>query len=85
MRLNKRALAPPIIAMSIKERDLLYKLYVEKNKSAGEIAARYGFSERSVYTRLKEHAITKDGYAKRQPVYCPMCGQHCPKNKRKRK
>ena len=85
MRLDKRAFAPPVIAMSIKERDLLYRLYVEKDKTAQEIAERFGVSERSVYTRLKEHGISKDGYAKRKPVYCPTCGQQWQKKKAKKK
>jgi hypothetical protein len=80
---DKLSLAPPIIAMSIQERDLLYKLYVERNKSAGEIAAKYGVSVRYVYMRLKQHAITKEGYVKPLPVYCPLCGQHWTKRKRR--
>ena len=84
MRLHKRPLAPPIIAMSIQERDLLYRLYVEKDKSAGEIADKFGVSERYVYTRLKEHGISKDGYGKQKPVYCPTCGQHWQKKSKKK-
>jgi predicted DNA-binding transcriptional regulator len=85
MPLHKKPLVPRFLAMSCQERDFLYELYVEQNKSAGEIAAKVGFSERFVYMRLKEYAITKDGYVRRQPVYCPTCGQCCSKKKKKRK
>lgn len=78
---DKRPLAPKLLAMSRQERDLLYKLYVDQDKTAEDLANKFGFSVRFVYTRLKEHGITKGGYTKPQPHYCPTCGQRWTKRK----
>jgi hypothetical protein len=60
--------------MSRQERDILYKLYIEKDWTAQAVAAKLGVSVRFIYSRLKEHGITKAGYKKRLR-YCPTCGQ----------
>ena len=75
MPTSKRPLAPRLMPMSIQERDLLYKLYVKQNKTAQELADKFGMSERLVFTRLRQHGISKVGYKKRLPHYCPTCGQ----------
>jgi hypothetical protein len=81
---DKRPLAPQFLAMSRQERDLLYKLYVQQNKTAEQLASKFGFSVRFVYTRLKEHGITKEGYTKPQLTYCPTCGQRWVKRRKKK-
>jgi hypothetical protein len=60
--------------MSRQERDLLYKLYIEKNWTAEDVAAKLGVSVRLVYSRLNDHGIMKSGCEKRLR-YCPTCGQ----------
>jgi hypothetical protein len=78
---DKRPLAPQFLAMSRQERDLLYKLYVQQHKTAEQLATKFRYSVRFIYTRLKEHGITKDGFTKPQPKYCPTCGQRVVKRK----
>jgi hypothetical protein len=49
--------------------------------TADEIADKYGFSVRFVYCRLDDHGITKEGYSKPHPRYCPRCGQRWEKSR----
>ena len=75
MGINRRPFAPQFPAMSCKEAELLYKLYVEQDKTAEELAFKSGWPIRSVFVRLKEHGISKRGYEKPYPRYCPTCSR----------
>ena len=72
---DKRPLTSKFIAMSHQEREFLYKLYVKKDQTAEQIAAKFGYSERFVYDRLKNLGITKKGFTRSAPKFCCTCGQ----------
>jgi transposase len=57
---------------SLHESKRLRKLYIERNLTADEVAAKMGWSERTVYDRLHFHGLLP-GYT--APDYCECCGQ----------
>lgn len=57
---------------SLREREILEKLYVVQCLTAEEVAKKLGWKERTVYDRLAFHGLTA---GHRRPRYCKCCGQ----------
>ncbi len=69
------------IPFSVQERDYLTSEYLQKFKSADEIADKNSVSVRLVHSRIKFHEISKlyrygtKNVTKNNAFYCHSCGQ----------
>lgn len=92
LRMNSiKHIQASIVPLSEQERDLLHRLYVKQDLSAGEIAERLsapgaGVSERTIFSRLRAHGISKpySDHRFKKCKYCPTCKQQMPKKTKKR-
>jgi hypothetical protein len=82
MRRDKSPVTSRVVALSRQERDLLYRMYIEQDRTGDELAAILGFSVRFIYNRLKAHGIAKTKRWKPEFKYCRTCGQAWEKRKR---
>ncbi|MBX9686060.1 MAG: hypothetical protein K2X27_05125 [Candidatus Obscuribacterales bacterium] len=75
---NKLLLKRGVTPLSKKERQLLSKLYIDKNMTAEDIASHCEVAVRTIYTRLKMHGLSKTMDSKALIKYCNHCGQKLP-------